>query len=384
MQYLFPFILGVVFVVINGLTQLAFAQSQGFKLKPTGLAFIVAAGMSLFLGSVTPVSGQSAMIALAGRTEEERQRIAALLIAAVVSTVLGLTGAVSTVVNFAGLSVMAGMMAGVGLMLAQVGVDFIIDKKKGDKPVGFISLVSAVLIFGFAEGSPHRLVYTVAGSVAISTIYFLFVQNRRVDMGILEGQSESGKFWTKEYWQAADWTLVKPQVTPKAILSALALICLGIGIVTSFGMVNQNMARGQGLDITQNMDTLILTTGVVDFVGVIFGGMPLEPIISGTAAAPWPILGAFAVMLVLGLLALGGLVTKICKYMPVQSIAGFLVVIGFYSTFLVNVRNPNFSADIQTSAIAMGVTALTKNPFLGLVAGIGVRYVGAFWGIHVL
>jgi len=383
MQYLFPFVLGVVFVVINGLTQLAFAQSQGFKLKPTGLAFIVAAGMSLFLGSVTPISGQSAMIALAGRTDEERQRVAALLIAAVASTVLGLTGAVSIVVNFAGLSVMAGMMAGVGLMLAQVGVDFIIDKKKGDKAVGFISLASALVIFGLTNGSPHRLVYTVAGSVAISTVYFLFVQGRRVDLGILEGQSESGKFWTKAYWQTADWTLVKPLVTPKAILSALALICLGIGIVTSFGTVNQNMARGQGLDITQNMDTLILTTGVVDFVGVIFGGMPLEPIISGTAAAPWPIWGAFAVMLVLGLLSLGGLVTKICKYMPVQSIAGFLVVIGFYSTFLVNVRNPNFSADIQTSAIAMGVTALTKNPFIGLAAGISVRYVGAFFGIMV-
>ena len=402
MYNLFPFALGVIFVVINGLTQLAFAQSQGFKLKPTGLAFIVAAGASLILGSVTPISGQSAMIALAGRTDEERQRVTALLIAAVASTILGLAGAISIVVDFAGLAVMAGMMAGVGIMLAQVGVDFIIDKKKGDMKVGFISLISAVIIFGLFSGSPHRLVYTVAGSVAISTIFYLFVQGKRVEMDApsedsqIKPESENGKFWTKEYWTTSgDWKLIKPLVTPRAVLSALALICLGIGITTSFGTVNQNMARGQGLEVTQNMDTLMFTTGLVDFVGVIFGGMPLEPIISGTAAAPWPVLGAFAVMLVLGLLCLLGLVTKICRYMPVQSIAGFLVVIGFYSTFLVNIRNPNFVYNIAAegadpmfrahpaAAIAMGVTALTKNPFLGLLAGILVRYIGSFFGIFI-
>ena len=400
-ENLFPFLLAVIFVAINGLTQLAFAQGLGFKLKPTGLAFLVAAGISLFLGSVTPVSGQSAMIALAGRTEQERERVAALLIAAVVSTILGLTGAISSAVGFAGVSVMAGMMAGVGIMLAQIGVEFITDKQKGNFSVGMVSLVSALLIFGFFSGTPatpdspatpsnpNILVYTVAGSVGISTAFYLVMKKIKGEAlrEDTSNESDDPKFWTKGYWTNGDWKLVKPKVTFRAILSAFALICLGIGVVTSFGAINQNMSG-----VSQNFDHLILITGLVDFIGVMFGGMPLEPIISGTAAAPWPIVGAFVLMLVLGVIALLGLVTKICKYMPVQSIAGFLVVIGFFETFLPNMvhgfragpRAGDFHGNLGEAAIAMGVTALTKNPFLGIIAGIAVRYIGLFFGVPLV
>jgi len=399
---IFPFVLAVVFVAINGLTQLAFAQGLGFKMKPTGLAFMVAAGLSLALRSVSPVSGQSAMIALAGRNEDERERVAALIMAAVVSTVLGLAGAISTVVDFAGPAVMAGMMAGVGIMLAQIGADFITDKQKGNFSVGMVSLVSALLIFGFFNlnsgivPSANVLVYTVAGSVGISTAYYLIMKKIRGESLAVENASDKGnennersesddpKFWTAGYWKNGDWKLVTPRINIRSILSACALICLGIGVVTSFGTINANMSG-----VPQNFDHLILITGLVDFIGVIFGGMPLEPIISGTAAAPWPILGAFVLMLVLGAIALLGLVTKICKYMPVQSIAGFLVVIGFFETFLPNLvpyfrtgpRAMQFHGNLAESAIAMGVTALTKNPFIGILAGVLVRYIGTFFGV---
>ena len=398
---IFPFVLAVIFVAINGLTQLAFAQGLGFKLKPTGLAFLVAAGLSLALRSVSPVSGQSAMIALAGRNEDERERVAALLIAAVVSTILGLAGAISTAVDFAGPAVMAGMMAGVGIMLAQIGADFITDKQKGNFSVGMVSLVSALLIFGFFNTnsgivpSTNVLVYTVAGSVGISTAYYLIMKKVRGEALIVENvgkegegnersESDDPKFWTSGYWKNGDWKLVTPRISIRSILSACALICLGIGVVTSFGTINAGMSG-----VPQNFDHLILITGLVDFIGVIFGGMPLEPIISGTAAAPWPIMGAFVLMLVLGAIALLGLVTKICKYMPVQSIAGFLVVIGFFETFLPNLvpyfragpRAIQFHGNVAESAIAMGVTALTKNPFIGILAGIAVRYIGTFFGL---
>jgi len=398
-----PFVLAVIFVAINGLTQLAFAQGLGFRLKPTGLAFMVAAGLGLAFRSFSPVSGQSAMIALAGRNEDERERVAALLIAAVVSTILGLAGAISTVVDFAGVAVMGGMMAGVGIMLAQIGTDFITDKKKGNFWVGMVSLVSALLIFGFfnmqtgIRPSPNVLVYTVAGSVGISTAFYLIMKKIRGESLAVENtdnqnvrpESNDPKFWTANYWKNGDWKLVSPRFTIKSILSAFALICLGIGVVTSFGVINAQMAtRATGIEHIQNFDHLILITGLVDFVGVIFGGMPLEPIISATAETSWPVLGAFALMLVLGALALLGLVTKICKYMPVQSIAGFLVVIGFFETFLPNIvhgfrvgpRAANFHDNIAESAVAMGVTALTKNPFLGIVAGVLVRFIGTFFG----
>ena len=375
----FPFMLGVIFVAVNGLTQLAFAQGLGFRMKPTGLAFMVAAALSLFWGSVTPVSGQSAMIALAGRTEEERQRVSALLISAVVMTFLGLFGVVSAVINFAGAAVMAGMMAGVGLMLSQVGADFITDEQRGNVETGVVSLVSAMLIFGFFNGrSAHVLVYVVAGSVGISTFYHILMIKVRGDALELPEASETDnyKFWTREYWSGGDWRLVKPMITPKSLLNAAALTSLGIGVTTSFGVINQNMSG-----IEQDFDRLTFITGFVDFISVSFGGMPLEAIISGTAAAPWPILGAGVLMIVLGLLSLLGLVSKICKYIPIPAIAGFLVVIGFFSTFLPNVRGGAFSEDIPAAATAMGVTTITKNPFLGMLAGIIVRYLGVFFGI---
>ncbi|MCL2866028.1 MAG: xanthine/uracil permease [Lachnospiraceae bacterium] len=384
MHDLFPFLLGVIFVVINGLTQLVFAQTQGFKLKPSSIGLLLGAAVSLPLGIITPITGQSAMIALAGKTEESRQRVAALLIAAATMAVLGITGAVSEAVNFAGPAIIAGMMAGVGLMLTQVGVDFIFDKQKGNLQVGIVSFISAMAIYVITLNTAHAqhaLVYTIAGSVTISTLYFIIFQKKKMDAIVIpEGESDSGKFWTKAYWKTNDWKLVKPKLTFRAILSALALICLGIGITTSFGNINASMA---GLE--QNLDHLTFISGLAGFASVIFGGMPLETIISGTAAAPWPIIGSFAVLVVLAILLLLGLVNKLCKYMPTQSIAGFLVVIGFFITFLPNLRNPNFTGEglenLPVAGTVMGVTALTSNPFLGVLAGLVIRAFGYLIGL---
>ena len=386
MSYLAPFILAVVFVGVNGLTMLAFARSQGFRLKPSGIAFLAGGFMILVAGLVTPLSGQSAFLAVAGRVEQERQRVAALLIAAVASTILGLTGSISSIMDFAGTAVIAGMMAGVGLMLTQVGSDFVTDKQKGNMIVGGVSVVSALVIFALFTGfrdvpSTNNLVYTVAGSVAISTIVYWLVPAARKGKKAEEvtHDTEDFKFWTKKYWTSGEWKIVNPKITIRAILSAAALVCLGIGVTTSFGTVNWTMAGGPDA-ISHSFDNLMLITGLVDFVGVLFGGMPLEPIISATASTNWPVLGAFALMILLGVLCILGLVLKLCKYLPAQSIAGFLVVIGIFSTFLPQIRNAGtFGSEPVSASIAMGVTALTKNPFLGMIAGISVRYIGQYF-----
>jgi len=387
MSYLFPFLLAVVFVGINGLTMLAFARSQGFRLKPSGLAFLTGGLMVLVAGLVTPISGQSAFLAVSGRVEQEKQRVMALLIAAVVSTVLGLTGAISWIMNdFAGPAVIAGMMAGVGIMLAQVGTDFVTDKQKGNIIVGATSVVSALLIFALVDNTTpgnNALVYTVAGSVAISTLVYWLVPAARGGKKLSDektNDTENFKFWTKSYWTSGEWSIVKPKFTFRALLNAAALICLGIGITTSFGTVNMNMAGGAEA-MPQNFDHLMLITGLVDFIGVIFGGMPLEPIISATAATQWPVIGAVVLMILLGVLCILGLVLKVCKYLPAQSIAGFLVVIGVFSTFLPQIRGAAFAGDNISAGVAMGVTALTKNPFIGMAAGIAVRYVGTHFGL---
>jgi len=377
-NYIIPFVLGVVFVGINGLTQLVFAQTQGFKLKPASIGLIIAAIFSGILGLVTPITGQSAMIALAGKTDERDQRVAALLLSSILMAVLGLTGAISAAVEFAGPAIMAGMMAGVGLMLTGVGVDFITDKQKGNLEVGVVSLTSAFAIYFWFFGDPNVLVYTVAGSVFLSTVYYLIFQRKRieVDLEIPEGETENGRFWTKEYWQTDDWKIVKPKFTFKAILAALALICLGVGITTSFGAINAGMAG-----VEQNFDHLTLVSGIAGFASELFGGMPLETIISGTAAAPWPVLGNVAVLVLLAVLLILGVVTKISKYMPTQSIAGFLVIIGIFSTFLPQMRNAGFVSDIPVAGVTMAVTKITNNPFIGVLAGLATRAFGYLIGL---
>jgi len=444
MVYLIPFILGVIFVAINGLTQLVFAQTQGFKLKPASIGLLIAAFFSGLWGLVTPITGQSAMIALAGKTRHRRQRVAALLLSSVMMVVLGLTGAVSAAINFAGPAIMAGMMAGVGLMLMKIGSDFIFHKHHGNLGVGLVSILSALLIWFFTTraGSPNNLVYTVAGSVLLSTAYYLLFQRIRThetgpllsdgvvrhpaagaypdtaidagsaeyypqndvikteyvpksqyatdgtyaasgdftydeDFGAPKGETDNGRFWTKEYWQSDDWKIVRPKFTLQAILSALALFCLGIGITTSFGNINANLAGG----IEQNFDHLTLASGIAGFASELFGGMPLETIISGTAAAPWPVWGNVAVLALLAILLILGVVTRISRYIPTQSIAGFLVVIGLFATFLPQLRNPGFASDIPVAGVTMAVTALTSNPFLGVIAGLIVRALGHFVGL---
>jgi AGZA family xanthine/uracil permease-like MFS transporter len=79
---------------------------------------------------------------------------------------------------------------------------------------------------------------------------------------------------------------------------------------------------------------------------------------------------------------------------PAQSLAGFLFIIGFFSTFrpnLVNAFNTALVSEELTATLhvsntsqaiaAVAITAITKNPFLGLASGVIVRYIGAAIGI---
>jgi AGZA family xanthine/uracil permease-like MFS transporter len=56
-------------------------------------------------------------------------------------------------------------------------------------------------------------------------------------------------------------------------------------------------------------------------------------------------------------------------------------VIGFALTFAPNLSAVAGSDDPMSGYIALGVTAWSKNPFLGMVVGIAVRYLGAYIGL---
>jgi len=92
-------------------------------------------------------------------------------------------------------------------------------------------------------------------------------------------------------------------------------------------------------------------------------------------------MAGIVMMLVCGVLLFTGVIGKLGKYIPSASISGFLVVIGFFLTFV-----PNLNAVVSTGKpaagiVALGVTALTQNAFIGVVVGTIVHVTGGLFGL---
>jgi len=374
-----PFFLAVIFVVINGVPQLAYAAARGFLLKPTAFAYFVGAIGNALTGSVTPIAGQAETITIASIKKNVRNNISALIFAAIIMMILALFGGVSAIAAFAGDAVVLGMMSGVGLILASVAWDMFEQEKR----TAAVSIISALITYALTLDSPNKVVYTIAVSVLVSTIDFVFIQKKRVDLNaaakedgrIIENvMSDNGKFWTKEFW--AEFKIIKPAFSRDALFGALSLMCINIGANTAFGNITASIAN-----TTQNLDHLTFINSLADIPSALFGGAPIEAIISGTAGSPFPVAAGIVMMIVTGALLFAGLVGKISKYLPSQSIAGFLLAIGFFLTFLPNLSAVSVGVNPVQGYAALGVTIWSKNPFLGMAAGIGVRYIGIFFGL---
>ena len=372
-----PFLLAVIAVIINGVPQLLYAQARGFALKPAGFAYLVGAFGNLVTGSVTPISSQAETITVASVDKDLRNNVSAVLLAAVFMVILGLCGGVTRIADFAGTAVVSGMMSGVVLMLAGVSWDML----KQERRVTLVSMISAIIAYALFINDGNKVVWTIFISVAVSTADFLFLQKRRVDLSTVveEGRkpvemSGEWRFWKKEYW--SDFKFIKPTINATVILSALSIMMLNVGANISFGGITASIAGTQ-----QNFDHLSIINSLADVPSAIFGGPPIEAIISGTAGAPWPVACGIVFMIAMAVLILTGLVGRLGRYLPAQSISGFLLVIGFALTFAPNLATVAASDNSMSGYIALGVTAWSKNPFLGMVVGVLVRYLGVYVGL---
>ena len=371
------FALAVIAVIINGVPQLLYAQARGFAIKPAGFAYLIGAIGNLLTGSVTPISSQAETITVASVNKNLRNNVSSILLAAVLMAALGLCGGVNLIADFAGPAVVAGMMAGVGLMLAGVTLDMFGQEKR----IVIVSVVSALAAYVVFINDGNKVVWTIFISVVVSTLDFLFLQKRRVNMETLveEGReaaqmSNEWRFWKKAYW--SDFKLIKPTINIKVILSALSIMMLNVGANISFGGITASIAG-----TAQNYDHLSIINSLADIPSALFGGPPIEAIISGTAGAPWPVLCGVAFMFVTAILILTGVIGRLGKYLPAQSISGFLFVIGLLLTFAPNAATVASSDGSMSGFIAMGVTAWSKNPFLGMIAGILVKFLGSYVGL---
>ena len=159
-------------------------------------------------------------------------------------------------------------------------------------------------------------------------------------------------------------------INSSVIIGALGMVCLNIGSNISFGGITAGMATSGNY----NVDHLTVISSVADMVSSFFGGAPVESIISATASAPHPVWAGVIMMAIIGLILVFKLLPKIGKFVPSSSIAGFLFVLGLFSTVvpdapLALAENP------AAGGAAMVVTAVT-NPFLGMLAGVVVKLLG--------
>lgn len=353
-------ILAAIGVVLNGIPQGLLALSMGFASVPTALGFGVGVIGCLLLGSVAPISFQAETIVLAGTMGKNmRERLSMVFFAGVTMAALGACGLLTAIVNFAGETVLNAMMAGVGLVLTKLALGMM----KENKLVGITSVVTAVLVYFFLG---QNLVYTIVISLVVSSA-----------AAKLAGQDIGGGVGTAE--KMGRLKLEKPIFNLSVLRGALALACLTVGANIAFGSITGGIAGA-----SQNVDHLTIYSGLADAVSALFGGAPVEAIISATAGAPHPVTAGVLMMGIMAIILFCGLLPKIGKYVPSQSIAGFLLILGAVVTVPGNAAAAfagTGAGDTIVAGVTMGVTAFT-DPFFGMLAGTALKLLfGAGLGL---
>ena len=348
-------LLAALSVILNGLPQGLLALSFGFASVPTAFAFIIGAVGNTMVGSVAPISFQAETITLAGTMGKNLQeRLSMIFYGGCLMALIGLFGLLETIIQFIGPVITSGMMAGVGIMLAKVSVNM----ANSNKVVGLASISSGFLVYFITKD----LVYTIAISVIISSVISIILK-KKIDIDVT-GREKI--------------VMQKPILNMDIVRGALSMVCLNIGANIAFGKITGEIANSN-----VNVDHLSVISSVADMASSLFGGGPVESIISATGSAPNPILSGVIMMLVMAAILLSGALPKLGKYVPSESISGFLFVLGAIVTVPINasaaLSGGSMSFDSVVGGVTMTVTAIT-DPFLGMLAGLVVKVLASAVG----
>ncbi len=364
-------------VVINGIPQGLLALSYGFAAFPTAVAFLIGIGGSLAFNSVATISFQAETITLAGNLGSTiRERLSLVFWGGFLLLIPSLLGLNEAIVRFIGPVVVFSMMAGVGIMLANVSFTLL----KDEYITGTISLVSALIVWFIKKDLALTIIISVIASTAvyIAIRYVPFFKDKlklKVDEPHIDASLEKfhlgnieWKFWTNR----------------NIVLGAFSIACLNIGANISFGKITGSIAG-----VNTNIDHLSIYSCLADMGSTMLGGGPVESIISGTATAPHPLLASVLMMGIMAVILFMKLLPVIGRYVHRSSIAGFLFVLGAFVTFSSNISGAiaeagpfNGPFGFGPMGMIIGATVLITarfNPFFGMIAGIIVKVV--FYGM---
>ncbi|MDU5083393.1 NCS2 family permease [Tissierella carlieri] len=342
--------LAAIAVVINGLPQGLLALNFGFGAFPTALGFLAGTVGMLLFGQVAPISFQAEAIVLAGTLGKDRnERLNIVFFTGILMAIIGGIGLLQPTIDFIGPSILNGMMAGVGFLLAKVGIDMV----KADKTAGGVSMLTAIFTYFLTS----NLVYTIVISVFASSLLWLYLNKKNKVSNNEEVNLEYERFIPLKF-----------NFSKNVIRSTLAVVTLQIG-----GNIAYSSITGSIANKPVNVDAVTLYSGIADAVSAFFGGGPVEAIISGTAVAPNPVISGVIMMLIIAAILFTKLLPKIAKYVPSESIAGFLFVLGAIVVF-----PSHMGLGLEGTPIVGGVTAIVTavtDPFIGMIAGIATRFL---------
>ena len=379
------------------------AVSLGWALKPAGIGFIIGMVLLVAFRTVSPVSFEVESLTIVSRIAKRKWHVMiyAVIIAGIVGVILGSLGLLSAMVDFIGPSIQYGMMTGVGIILAVVAIDLI----KENKVIGIVSAVVAFIVFFATIDDPSSIIYALAASVVVSVVVARFVKfdpilpdPKREKFSMILPFRNLGSLFRK--FQTEDDTptgddkstgdgkkakVIKLLTRNDKILlvrAALALIALRLGTGIAYPAINADIA---GIDLITGsghsiFDVNSIIAGMSGAASAFFGGVPLEPIISGTAASPNPVFSAALMMGLAAVILLLGWVGKIAKYIPIQAVTGFLLLLGALIIF-----PENAPLAMEENPLVGGVTAVvtgvTMDPFIGLIAGLITKGMMLLFGV---
>lgn len=345
--------------VLNGLPQGLLAMTFGFASVPTALAFIIGAFGNTLTSNVAVISFQAETITVAGTMGRNlRERLSMVFFGALIMLIIGLFGLMETIIDWVGPVITNGMMAGVGIMLAKVAWDML----RKDLLIGSTSFISALIVYMATKD----LVYTITISVILSSILYFFVEKGNDKIGVSSEVKEDR------------FKLQKLMISPMVIRGALAMACLNIGANIAFGKINADIA-----DSTVNVDTITVISSFADMASTLFGGGPVEVVISATASAPHAVLAGVIMMVIMALILFFKLLPKIGRYVPSASIVGFLFVLGAIVTLPDNAVAA-LTGDATGSSLIGGMTMVVTaiaDPFLGMLAGVVMQFLLSIFGL---
>ncbi|MEX0656312.1 MAG: hypothetical protein WD154_02055 [Nitrosopumilaceae archaeon] len=384
--FTFEDILGSLGMLADVIGEGLVAITLGWAVKPAGIGFLVGMVLLIAFRTVAPVSFEVESLTIVSRIAKRKWHVMiyAVILAGIIGAIMGALGFISAIVNFIGPAIQYGMMTGVGIILAIVAIDLI----KENRIIGIVSAGVAFIIFFATIDDPSAIIYALAASVAVSVVVARFVKfepilpdPEREKISTILPFRNLGALFRKyqETEESSSGASTKTKIiklltrNDKILLvrAALALIALRLGTGIAYPAIDADIAgidtiTGSGHSI---FDVTSIIAGISGATSAFFGGAPLEPIISGTAASPNPVLSAALMMGIAGVILLLGLIGKAARYIPVQAVTGFLLLLGALIIFPENAPLA-MEEDPIVGGVTATVTAATMDPFVGMIAGL--------------